>query len=331
MQVLYEDEAIKALYYPRDSDRLCVTFSEYVPNPPAQPFGVPFLQSQNVSVLAIVAKQNHWYQLPDFPSLLIRLMQQIPAVKARHIACYGSSMGGYAAFTFAGHVGASRAIAISPQRSIWKEHGGDFERRFGKEAERFPAVFGDAFAHRSPACQYFCFYDTALKMDALHLRPYARLENFYALAAPFSGHPSGPVLLVGNVLQQAVSMILDTQVSPNEILRRYGALRRAHRRNNLTYARQAAVSLRVLRKGDADVIDRVLERLCDPLLIAEDKWALTRAEYHFLSSHKLLQLQRKQDALLHAEEAHRLLPEHDGYRRHLEVLRQSMPAAAQGG
>jgi hypothetical protein len=99
-------------------DRLVVTFDSYAHDlrPDRPGFGEHFLAGHRIDAVHVIPRANDWYQHPEMPAAA-RLVSEIAADYQRVVA-YGSSMGGYAAIRFGCAVGASLALALSPQFSI---------------------------------------------------------------------------------------------------------------------------------------------------------------------------------------------------------------------
>ena len=81
-----------------------------------QGFGEAFLRDEGYSAVHILCCDNRWYQYPDMLRACAAVRQTLAG--AQRIVTYGSSMGGYAALRLGKAVGATAALAISPQYSI---------------------------------------------------------------------------------------------------------------------------------------------------------------------------------------------------------------------
>ena len=94
-----------------------------------QGFGEAFFARHGISAIFVNGCGNHWYQYPDMIEALGTIRYALRTCP--NIMTYGSDMGGYAAIRFAEHVGATAALALSPQYScdpakvrfetIWEE------------------------------------------------------------------------------------------------------------------------------------------------------------------------------------------------------------------
>lgn len=79
-------------------------------------FGERFLAAYGYDAVHVVSARNAWFQDPLLPEALAHIRERTRPY--RRVIAYGSSMGGYAALRFADRVGATSAIAISPQYSV---------------------------------------------------------------------------------------------------------------------------------------------------------------------------------------------------------------------
>ena len=100
------------------TDRWVVTFDHYaIGSGFDRPgFGEAYLRSEGISAIHVMGRSEDWYQYPDMAAALATV--QAATAGAERVMTYGSSMGGYAALRFADAVGATDALALSPQYSI---------------------------------------------------------------------------------------------------------------------------------------------------------------------------------------------------------------------
>ena len=100
------------------TDKLVITFYHYANarSTNVSGFGEEFFLRRNIDAVHFIPAQNNWYQYDELPHAAA-LVRKI-AEQYRKVVTYGSSMGGYAAIRFGRAVGASEALALSPQFSI---------------------------------------------------------------------------------------------------------------------------------------------------------------------------------------------------------------------
>lgn len=116
---LYRSSNLCVRKYPGTDETVwAVTFDDYgsARGLDRDGFGHGFFESRGISHITVLATGPHWYNYLDMREALVEV--SAATVGAHRIMTYGSSMGGYAALRFATHVGATTALALSPQYSI---------------------------------------------------------------------------------------------------------------------------------------------------------------------------------------------------------------------
>ena len=101
-----------------DVSRWVVTFDNYGLGPgfDRHGFGEVFLKAYGLSAIHVLGIGDDWYQYPEMADALAVVKAAVSG--AERVMTYGSSMGGYAAVRFADAVGATAALAFSPQYSL---------------------------------------------------------------------------------------------------------------------------------------------------------------------------------------------------------------------
>ncbi|WP_201450239.1 hypothetical protein [Sphingobium yanoikuyae] len=167
-------------------------------------FGIPFLVKNGFDVIAIKINDDSWYQYIDD-----EILSKTSAYSEKYddVITYGSSMGAYAAILFSGNLKADKIIAISPQFSI-KD---DFDIRWKKEAlaVRWSREI-------TPQClsekgDYYIIYDNYFHLDMLQVERIAAVippASFHPIRVPFSGHPSGHLMLDMKCLSSTILNII---------------------------------------------------------------------------------------------------------------------------
>lgn len=183
----------------RNANQCVVTFSSYsyVPDLDRPGFAEAFLYKAGIDAIHVVARDNRWYDMDGLGDMLGVVAAR--ASKYGHVATYGSSMGGFAALHFAGHVGANTAVALSPQFAVDRATV-PFETRWRREARqvRFPAVGS------RPAPMQYIFYDPHHRLDSLHVARFRDHGPVREMKIAFGGHPAGTVLAQCGLLGPAV-------------------------------------------------------------------------------------------------------------------------------
>lgn len=179
-------------------DRLFVSFDNYEPNKRGfrQAAGRRFFAERGWANLHVQTAANDWFLNPDLPAAIAAAA----ACGARYgvVVTYGFSMGGYGALRFAAGIGASRAVAISPQASPDPARTG-FETRWRQARKGLDFrqdVLGD-LAH----CQVIAAFDPRHRQDAGHMRLlHSLVPGLNLLPLPFGGHPATRVIREGRRL-----------------------------------------------------------------------------------------------------------------------------------
>lgn len=169
----------------------------------------------------VIPRANDWYQHPEMPAAA-RLVSEIAAGYQRVVA-YGSSMGGYAAIRFGRAVGASLALALSPQFSI-DPAVVPFETRWAGDSKRLDFAlerrWEPAFVERS-----YIIFDPYTP-DRRHVELFAGRSEIVAIEIPDGGHPCTGFLVELGLLQQAVLAVLDATLDADWLKREARALRK---------------------------------------------------------------------------------------------------------
>jgi tetratricopeptide (TPR) repeat protein len=166
-------------------------------------FGAHFLQKERISAVVFTASWSHWFQTPEFDAALENA--RTVAARFRRVVTYGSSMGGYAAAAASKTLGAHAVVSISPQYSVDPAKV-PWERRYQNWARKISAGCGfrrdDLTQLLNPTAELHLSYDPMLENDRLHAEALLALSQVpRVLLAPFSGHPTGRMLLGSGVLK----------------------------------------------------------------------------------------------------------------------------------
>lgn len=201
-------------FYPADfpTDKVAITFTERTyRNLKGSGFGTSFLIKNGFDVIAVKSSVDHWYQ--DTPADLVPAVNGFLSTRSvRYVwrASYGSSMAGYAAFTFAKPLQIDAALAISPQFDI----SGAWDTRWASDARELESVFNvltpGQVRHQ---CRYTIAFDPHDK-DDIHVRRFAEVipeDIFQRIAVPYAGHPAGYFLNRAGVLPDLVLSALQAK------------------------------------------------------------------------------------------------------------------------
>lgn len=196
---------------------IIITFDSFtdIRNLDRKGFAEEFLIEKKIDAIHFISRENDWYQYSDL-SHAAATASKISSVYERVIA-YGSSMGGYAAIRFGRLLGATTAIACSPQYSI-DPNAVPFEKRWQADAERI----GQFPLERNPPCaltdEAVVFYDPH-DLDQKHIDLYKSQTTIYSVLTPNSGHPCTSFLAEIGILQEMLQQIVTGEFNLRECQR----------------------------------------------------------------------------------------------------------------
>lgn len=213
----------------RPGEDCVVTFDSFTDDPdldrPA--FGEAVFAGAGISAIHVVNRRNAWYQEPEWREMIAAIAAA--AAPYRRVLAYGSSMGGYAALRFGRMIGATAALAVSPQYSL---HPGkaDFDTRWAKtvRGNRWLPELAGPLPADLPA---MIVYDPAHALDRRHVDLIAREMPVQRIALPYSGHPSGGYLAECGLLRPLVLGALAGEGDFTALIR----AARGHRRQSTAY------------------------------------------------------------------------------------------------
>ncbi|REC53517.1 glycosyltransferase family 61 protein [Rhodosalinus sediminis] len=277
------DEFVDA-YHVRGSDVLFVTFDdlgtveEY---DPPQPWMHRRLERMDVSVLGMIAKRKDWYRNPSAARLLTELRDAGFFDRFSRILFTGSSMGGYAALTFAGLVPGAEVMAFSPQSTLNRDIA-PFEERFPYGHRKWDwetPDFLDAAEAVPRTSQVWLIYDPFVPEDRAHAR---RLDgpNVRHVKLGHFGHRAIRKLSKFRLLDPLVSGIAAGSVDWPAFWRDLRQARRDNRAYLKTLLGNAeaaghgqltrAAAVRVLEKFPRNTVARaILAKRAEPAKLAE--------------------------------------------------------------
>ena len=185
-------------------------------------FGEEYLARHGIAATHLLSRDNDWFQYPELPEALAAMCDAASGAGA--VLAYGSSMGAYAAVRFADAVGATAALALSPQYSIDPAKA-PFERRWGQDQRRvrpLPELDGPIRLRIQPVVAY-----DPCGMDRPHADRIALDTPVRRLRLPFAGHPVGSYLQEAGLLHGLVLGTLDGTLDVAGVERAARAARRS--------------------------------------------------------------------------------------------------------
>ncbi|SFI77889.1 hypothetical protein SAMN05216304_103480 [Bosea sp. OK403] len=185
LSVVYRSRHLLVKVAHRASAACVVTFDSYADTNDLdrRAFGEAFFAQNRISAIHVVNGRNRWYHEPDWREA-IDAVRKAASGYAR-LVTYGSSMGAYAALRFADHVGASTALALSPQYSR-DPRKAPFEDRWpGQRRGKWLPELSGPLSAKVPVV---LAYDPAMTSERLHAERIASEMVVERLALPHAGH-----------------------------------------------------------------------------------------------------------------------------------------------
>ena len=197
-------------------------------------FAEDFFLRQGIDAIHVINRTNAWYQYPELPSALQKIKDRLSGYA--RIFTYGSSMGGYAAFRFAGAIGAQVAIALSAQYSFLARRV-PFENRWRALRRNIEPIVEAAFPQKNASCRVIHFYDSR-DADREHARLIAEHTPTTHVRLPHGGHPAGVILAETGLLPSAILNIIEGTFDPGFCEQKVRARRRSSGQYLFTLARR---------------------------------------------------------------------------------------------
>jgi hypothetical protein len=198
-------------------------------------FGERFFASRGVNAIHVLSRDNDWYLSPDIERALAAAAKAVAPFD--RISAYGSSMGAYAAIRLGRLVGATTAIALSPQFSI-DPRLVPFEDRWKLDARRLDYEIERRLAQKGFVETAYVFYDPADRRDARHVELFRRCLDVRDIRLPDCGHPVTGFLAEIRLLEPAVLEAAEGKFDPAAFEREALAMRDSAPQYYLTLARR---------------------------------------------------------------------------------------------
>lgn len=268
-QIIFEDEHIRAIFLPGDSNTLVLSFGDLITRASGLSINAEkSLIKYQYNVIGVMPKQKSWFPQAS----MIELAKAIsPILKGfKNIVGYGGSMGGYAAIKYSNLLNMNRVIAFVPQYSIDPEHVED--RRY--------AEFFDSVANKDmqiqpqdvdAAREYVIVYDPYFSIDREHyLKIKELLPSLHTIHLPFTGHEALSVLASSSLLHDFIEHDFD-EIYFYQQVRKVKKQSKFYFRNVLAHVltQHDEMLLKILRQNDFQLDERYFD---NPL-----KQAITRS------------------------------------------------------
>lgn len=165
VSILFEDEEIKVLWHPGESEFLIVTFGDLVTLANKDRFFADApVKKLALNCIGFMAKRPNW-----FPNASVaKALDAISHITSKFetVVNYGGSMGGYAALKYSCRLRASSVIAFCPQWTIDKKECSGENPGYQKY---FDTYMNDmSITKHDVSGNAFIFYDPSHKIDLFH-------------------------------------------------------------------------------------------------------------------------------------------------------------------
>ncbi|RZG81639.1 hypothetical protein [Acinetobacter pittii] len=268
-QIIFEDEHIRAIFLPGDSNTLVLSFGDLITRASGLSINAEkSLIKYQYNVIGVMPKQKSWFPQASMIELAKAISPILEGFK--NIVGYGGSMGGYAAIKYSNLLNMNRVIAFVPQYSIDPEHVED--RRY--------AEFFDSVANKDmqiqpqdvdSAREYVIVYDPYFSIDREHyLKIKELLPSLHTIHLPFTGHEALSVLASSSLLHDFIEHDFD-EIYFYQQVRKVKKQSKFYFRNVLAHVltQHDDMLLKILRQNDFQLDERYFD---NPL-----KQAITRS------------------------------------------------------
>ncbi|EOQ61125.1 hypothetical protein F935_03471 [Acinetobacter calcoaceticus ANC 3811] len=268
-QIIFEDEHIRAIFLPGDSNTLVLSFGDLITRASGLSINAEkSLIKYQYNVIGIMPKQKSWFPQASMIELAKTISPVLQGFK--NIVGYGGSMGGYAAIKYSNLLNMNRVIAFVPQYSIDPDQVED--RRY---AEFFDAVSNKEMQIQpqdvDAAREYVIVYDPYFATDREHyLKIKALLPSLHTIHLPFTGHEALSVLASSSLLHDFIEHDFD-EIYFYQQVRKVKKQSKFYFRNVLAHviSHHDDMLLKILRQNDFQLDERYFD---NPL-----KHAITRS------------------------------------------------------
>ena len=268
-QIIFEDEHIRAIFLPGDSNTLVLSFGDLITRASGLSINAEkSLIKYQYNVIGIMPKQKSWFPQASMIELAKTISPVLQGFK--NIVGYGGSMGGYAAIKYSNLLNMNRVIAFVPQYSIDPDQVED--RRY---AEFFDAVANKDMQIQLPdvdaAREYIIVYDPYFSIDREHyLKIKELLPSLHTIHLPFTGHEALSVLASSGLLHDFIGHEFD-EIYFYQQVRKVKKQSKFYFRNVLAHvlSHHDDMLLKILRQNDFQLDERYFD---NPL-----KQAITRS------------------------------------------------------
>ena len=248
------------------------------PNGLRKPWGGMWLSNLGYAVIGVKPKLVDWYRGRDLHEFFRSGELQDFVSQFDQVFLYGSSMGGFAALTFADAVPSASVIAFNPQATLDSSIV-PWDTRYPEGSRQdWSGDFSDARIGASKAKSVFVAYDPLFELDRKHVERLDQ-ENIIHFKMPLVGHVIAAYMNEVDILSTFVEGALAGTLSAHEC-----SLLARNRRKTPQYfyclgkrSRSVAVKEACLRKiCEFEKISPIYQRNFSELMVSSSNWHLLR-------------------------------------------------------
>lgn len=211
-----------ASFVERSTDQLVISFDNLsdagYPYPDIEPWAGKFVQKHGWSHLGVYAQTASWFRDRDLVDFLVKLRDDGFFQRFENVALIGTSMGGFAALTFAELAPGATVVALSPQTTL-RDDLVPWEKRFRKgKAQDWTLPFSDAAENLSDVGRAYVLFDPFFRPDKQQVERLPQ-ERLITLKGFGFGHKSAVFLRRLDVLQPVMKAAIEGTLEPEEFYR----------------------------------------------------------------------------------------------------------------
>lgn len=183
-EILFDGDHVQTVLYRANSNYTVVSFGSLVSIADGRrAFGKDWAAKNGVDLIGFVGKDRNWYPNAETSRAVDAAKRYID----RPCLTYGSSMGGYGALRFSRQLGASAALAFSPQMTIDPAVTGDADKRYTSYFD--PELHSDMLLRQDHLCaNSYAFYDPTFPMDTAQVNFLEDGPNLIHAPLRYLGH-----------------------------------------------------------------------------------------------------------------------------------------------
>lgn len=221
---IYEDEEVKVIFQPGESNFLLITFGDLLSLANGNNFFAEAPSKKlRLNCIGFMAKRPNWYPWPNISKAITSIESFLSRFTTR--ICYGGSMGGYAAVKFSRKLNAKATIALCPQWSLDPKECGDTDSGWSKYYTDKMMDMG--ITKFDTHGNIFVFFDPAHSVDRFHAQKILGLsKTSYAVLTRSADHHVTNIFAGTSNLEQLTKHALAND--HQKVVETAGSIRRRH-------------------------------------------------------------------------------------------------------